>query len=112
MRLCHLQDLPDGSSRGFDPTGSGRDTVLLVRQGAQVFAYRDACPHVQAAAMAWRKDRYLNAAGTRIVCHAHGAEFDIATGVCTLGPALGLALTPVAVATQPDGTVCLMPHQR
>jgi nitrite reductase/ring-hydroxylating ferredoxin subunit len=29
--------------------------------------------------MAWRTDAYLNAAGNRIVCASHGAEFEIET---------------------------------
>ena len=43
------------------------------------------------------KDAYLNAARDRIVCAAHGAQFDIATGICTLGPCLGQRLQPVAL---------------
>jgi hypothetical protein len=31
MRLCHFDDLPDGDSRGFDPRGTGQDTLLVVR---------------------------------------------------------------------------------
>lgn len=45
MKLCHWKDLPDGQSRGFDPAGRGQDAVLVVRQGSQLFAYADACPH-------------------------------------------------------------------
>lgn len=47
--------------------------------------------------MAWRRDAYLNREATRIVCSGHGAEFDIASGVCMLGPCLGQSLTPVAL---------------
>jgi nitrite reductase/ring-hydroxylating ferredoxin subunit len=47
--------------------------------------------------MAWRKDEYLNAARDRIVCAAHGAQFDIATGICTLGPCLGQRLQAVGL---------------
>jgi nitrite reductase/ring-hydroxylating ferredoxin subunit len=50
--------------------------------------------------MAWRKDEYLNAARDRIVCAAHGAQFDIATGVCTLGPCLGQRLEPVVLCVR------------
>lgn len=96
-RLCSLHELPDGGSRGFDPHAVGRDTVLVVRDGCRVYAYVDACPHHPGAPMAWRKDAYLNGDGTRIVCHGHGAQFDIATGVCVLGPCLGQALTPLSL---------------
>lgn len=108
--LCRLDELADGASRGFDPWGDGQDTVLVVRRGAVLHAWRDACPHHGGTPMAWRKDAYLDAARERIVCHAHGAQFDIATGECLLGPCLGQALTRVPLAIAPDGTVRLAPH--
>lgn len=106
--LCQLDELPDGQSRGFDPTGSGRDTLFIVRQGEQLHAWRNACPHVDGAPMAWRKDAYLNGARNRIVCYAHGAQFDIVSGQCLLGPCLGQHLTPVAVSVSPAGEVQLL----
>lgn len=59
--------------------------------------------------MAWRKDAYLNRDGTRIVCHAHGAQFDPVTGVCLLGPCLGQALSAVRLHIDEAGTVFLEP---
>jgi nitrite reductase/ring-hydroxylating ferredoxin subunit len=99
--LCRLDELPDGDSRGFDPLHEGQDSVLLVRRGEVVHAWRDACPHHGGTPMAWRKDAYLNADRTRIVCAAHGAQFDIETGVCTLGPCLGQGLQPVELVDTP-----------
>jgi nitrite reductase/ring-hydroxylating ferredoxin subunit len=93
--LCRLGELPDGDSRGFDPRRTGQDTVFVVRQGDLVQGWRDACPHYGDTPLAWRKDAYLNAARDRIVCAAHGAQFDIATGICTLGPCLGQRLQRV-----------------
>jgi nitrite reductase/ring-hydroxylating ferredoxin subunit len=55
--------------------------------------------------MAWRKNAYLNAAHTHIVCSGHGAQFEIATGLCTLGPCFGESLTAVPVAVRPDGVI-------
>ena len=104
VRLCALADLPDGGARGFDPGRGGQDTLLLVRQGERVFAYADACPH-HGTPMAWRKDAYLNAAGDRIVCAAHGALFEVDSGRCTLGPCLGDVLTPVRLNIHPNGEV-------
>ena len=106
--LCHLDELPDGDSRGFDPFKEGQDTVLVVRQGHRLHAYRDACPHHGGTPMAWRKHAYLNGDRSRIVCHAHGAQFDIATGVCTLGPCLGQALAAVPVVLTGDGEIHLI----
>jgi nitrite reductase/ring-hydroxylating ferredoxin subunit len=101
--LCRLDDLPDGGSRGFDPAGTGQDTVLVVRRGDAVHGWRDACPHHGGTPLAWRKDAYLNAARDRIVCAAHGAQFDIGTGICTLGPCLGQRLQPVELDVRDNG---------
>lgn len=106
-RVGRAADLPDGSARGYDPTGAGRDTVFVVRHRGRLRAWRDACPHVDGAPMAWRKDAYLNHDGSRIVCHAHGAQFDIDTGRCRLGPCLGQGLTPVELIETPQGDIVL-----
>jgi nitrite reductase/ring-hydroxylating ferredoxin subunit len=103
--LCRLDALPDGESRGFDPAGAGRDTVIVVRQGQRLHGWRNACPHVAGAPMAWRKHAYLNAERSRIVCHAHGAQFEIDTGLCTLGPCVGERLSAVPLTLNPAGEV-------
>ena len=95
LRLCRLDELADGRSKGFDPLGEGRDTMFVVRRENEVFGYRNACPHYDFARMAWRKDEYLNADHTRIQCGAHGALFRIEDGLCVIGPCVGEALTPV-----------------
>jgi nitrite reductase/ring-hydroxylating ferredoxin subunit len=106
VTVCRLDDLQDGQSRGFDPWESGCDTVFLVRRGDVLRAWRDRCPHDGVSRLPWRRHAYLNAARDRIVCFAHGAQFEIDSGVCTLGPCLGRSLTPMAVAVI-DGLVSI-----
>lgn len=93
--LCHLDGLAEGTARGFDTEGRGKPSMFVVRRGGDVFAYVDSCPH-HGTPMAWRRDAYLNAAGDRIVCAAHGAQFEVETGLCVLGPCLGDRLNPVS----------------
>ena len=107
VRLAHVDDFSDPGARGFDPGEARRDTIFVVRRGASLRAYRDACPHFGDTPMAWRKDAYLNGDGTRIVCHAHGAQFDIASGECLLGPCLGQRLTPVEIEVTTSGDIML-----
>lgn len=104
VRLCHPDELAEGSSRGFDPAGTGRDTMFVVRRDG-LHAYLNACPHWANTSMAWRKDAFLNADASRIVCAAHGALFDIATGLCSLGPCIGQSLTRVELLRLEDGSV-------
>ena len=104
--LCALDELPDGSARGFDPVGCGQDTLFAVRHGASAHVWADRCPH-HGTPMAWRKDEYLNAARDRIVCAAHGAQFEIDTGICVLGPCLGDRLKPIPFAVDLSGELVL-----
>lgn len=60
---------------------------------------------VPGSAMAWRRDAYLNRDASRIVCSGHGAEFEIESGRCTLGPCLGQALARVELEVDVDGSV-------
>lgn len=104
VELCHVHDVADGESLGLDPFGEGRDALFIVRRGHRVRVYRNACPH-QGSTLPWRKNEFLKGDGTKIVCHAHGAEFDIASGRCTLGPALGLSLDAVEIEIGRDGMI-------
>jgi nitrite reductase/ring-hydroxylating ferredoxin subunit len=105
--LCHQDELEERASRGFDPWNEGRDTILLVRHGGEIYGWRDACPHHGGTPMAWRKDAYLNYDRNRIVCAAHGAQFDIASGSCVLGPCLGQSLQAVKLLVTPTREVYL-----
>ena len=93
--LARIDEIEDRHSRGFDPLGEGRDTMFIVRQGTRLHGWRNLCPHYENARMAWKKDEFLNADRSRIVCGAHGALFEIDSGECVLGPCLGRSLTPV-----------------
>nr|WP_240788705.1 Rieske 2Fe-2S domain-containing protein [Ramlibacter henchirensis] len=103
--LCSADDLPDGSARGFEPAAVSGHRMFVVRRGDRVEGWLDSCPHVPGAPLAWRKDAYLSADRQSIVCYGHGAVFNIDTGVCTSGPCLGQALTPVPVERDPRGAL-------
>ena len=105
--LCKLTDIPDGGSVGVLPNRRGRDQIVLVRQGQHVYGYVNNCPHYDRAPLGWKKGEFLSGDKRHIMCAAHGALFDIQTGVCELGPCLGqsLASVPLDVA---DGAVRLV----
>ncbi|MFG6138053.1 Rieske (2Fe-2S) protein [Halomonas sp. B23F22_10] len=105
--LATLDVIPIGESRGFDPQGQGRDSLFVVRTGqASVVAYRNACPHVAGARMAWKKDRFLSSDGRHITCFAHGALFRLEDGLCVAGPCPGRRLEMVEIAIR-DGALYL-----
>lgn len=110
MKVCRLNEMPEGDARGFAVAGFARK-VVVVRKDDRLFAYLDSCPHYEGGTpMAWRANRYLNGEGTHLACHSHGALFDIETGECVLGPCLGQRLTKVPVRISPAGDVEVMPE--
>jgi len=105
--LCRLDELPDGTSRGFPPASGGFAGLFAVRQGDAVHVYVNSCPHL-GLPLDWMPDRFLSADGSRIVCATHGAEFRIADGACLQGPCRGDRLEPV-MAQVNDG-ILLVPE--
>jgi len=94
--LCALAELPDGGARGFLPDAHREDQLFVVRRGAAVYVYLNTCPH-NWRPLDWAKDRFLACQGGDIVCFAHGAHFDVASGECTAGVCQGDYLIPVPV---------------
>ena len=105
--LCRLDEIVDGTARGFAIAGALRDTMFVVRRGDCVRGWLNACPHVDGAPLAWRKDAYLSADGQMIVCYGHGAVFDPTTGVCTSGPCVGQRLSPVPLDRDGEGMLSI-----
>lgn len=104
--LCNLEHLQTGSARGFDPFGSGRDTVLALLVGGRPTVYRNDCPHLNVP-MQYRKDRFMSPDGEYIICFAHGARFLPESGLCVDGPCLGQSLTMLPCTVDETGRVWL-----
>jgi nitrite reductase/ring-hydroxylating ferredoxin subunit len=101
QRLCALGDIPDGEARGFLPSARREDRVFLVRRGVAVHGWLNSCPH-NWRPLDWAKDKFLACPGGDIVCFAHGAHFDVSSGVCTSGVCEGEKLIPVPVSVVAD----------
>jgi nitrite reductase/ring-hydroxylating ferredoxin subunit len=99
--LCHIDEIEDRGSRGFDPPPGGLTGLLAVRHGDLVRVYVNSCPHL-GLPLDWAPHRFLSADGRRIVCATHGAEFRPDDGVCVAGPCLGERLQQVMIQTK-DG---------
>jgi nitrite reductase/ring-hydroxylating ferredoxin subunit len=101
--LCRLDDLPDGTARGFGPPAGGFTGLFAVRRGDEVRVYVNSCPHI-GVPLDWAPDRFLTNDGSRIICATHGAEFEIGTGLCVRGPCLGDRLDAVMIDIK-DGVI-------
>lgn len=92
--VCELRDIADGEAKGVCKDENGDCTVFIVRQRDHLFAYRNSCPHAHRP-MEYRRDKFLSADGSAIMCFAHAARFEIETGLCVAGPCVGERLTRV-----------------
>ena len=101
--LCALDAIADGAARGFHPNARREDRLFAVRRGQQVHVYLNSCPH-NWRPLDWAQDQFLATIGGDIVCFAHGAHFDVASGVCSAGVCLGEQLIRVP-ARVVDGRV-------
>jgi len=109
--LCRSEEIAEGQARAFPPHEGSRDKLILVRRRGALYAYWDACPHYGDTPMAWRANEYLNADRNRLVCASHGAEFEIETGRCVLGAALGKSLRAALIEIDAAGEVRLSQHE-
>ena len=80
-------------------TAAGAFPLLLVRLGDQVMGYVNMCPH-QGLPLTYRSPRLLSKDGTKLMCSAHGAMFDAATGTGLAGEGLGCALMLAPLAEE------------
>lgn len=96
-RLCAIDAIPDGGSRGFHCALDAVPTDLFaVRQGARVYVYLNSCPHT-GGPLDWVPDRFLDIDGRWIQCATHAALFRIESGLCVAGPCAGDRLSALRV---------------
>ncbi|MGE0734893.1 MAG: Rieske (2Fe-2S) protein [Alphaproteobacteria bacterium] len=103
-KLCRFDDLADLSGRSFvlsDESGGHR--IVVVRHGARVFGYINACPHI-GTALDMISDDFVDADAKLLMCALHGARFRIEDGVCVAGPCVGDALRSFPIVVR-DGNV-------
>jgi nitrite reductase/ring-hydroxylating ferredoxin subunit len=76
--------------------GAARFSLILVRQGGQVFAWENRCPHARFP-MERLDGSVILQDGRFLVCAAHGASFRCDTGKSVGGPGDGAGLTAVPI---------------
>ena len=103
--LCQDHELSEGQARGFLPDEDGNDRLFIVRHRGVLNAWRNACPHVDGAPMAWKRNAYLSPDGTQVMCHAHGARFEPDSGLCVHGPCQGQSLQRVNIGVDANGQI-------
>ena len=100
--LCRLDETPDmGAHEVLVGEDRGQVSVILLRQGEAVTAFRNRCPHFQIPLNA-RPDSFLIAGEGLVMCGFHSAVFRFSDGVCVDGPCKGARLQPIPVRRDGD----------
>jgi len=100
VEVCALADIEDPGSKGFViDQGDWPLHGFLVRKNDEVFAYLNVCPHA-GRMLNWGPDRFLTKDRSLIMCAAHGANFEISTGLCVAGPCEGDALSKLETSVE------------
>jgi nitrite reductase/ring-hydroxylating ferredoxin subunit len=95
--LCRLDDLPEGTTKGFAvERANGRTQIFLVNWDGVVHGYVNSCPHI-GTPLDWLPDRFLSPDDDWILCATHGALFRPDDGYCVFGPCLGESLERVEI---------------
>lgn len=89
--ICDVSDLEDPGARGYE---LGEQAILIVRQGDQVRAFINACPH-RGIRLEWQPDQFLDYEKQYIQCSTHGALFTLDEGKCIVGPCNGKSLQAI-----------------
>ncbi|HXS73533.1 MAG TPA: Rieske 2Fe-2S domain-containing protein [Rhodanobacteraceae bacterium] len=97
--LCRVEDIPDGGVLGLDPADPNGEPLVLARNGNDVRAWLNTCPHT-GRRMDYAPNLFLFKNG-QLTCAVHGATFALAqNGLCVLGPCRGDSLTSVALLVE------------
>ncbi|WP_063828197.1 Rieske (2Fe-2S) protein [Bradyrhizobium sp. ORS 285] len=109
--ICATYEVDDGTARGFvlqrrEADGSAKPwPILVTRKGNNFYGFENACPH-QGARLDKIPGEFMDEEGNFLVCGQHGAQFDLDTGQCFIGPCQGKALLPITLVID-DGDICL-----
>lgn len=98
--ICDLDGV-DAVATLVIETDKGAFPLLLAKDGTELRAYVNACPH-QYLPLDYRSTQIVSADGRMLLCTAHGARFDIGNGAVIGGAECGLDAVPVSII---DGAV-------
>lgn len=106
---CPLAELAPGRTAKFQlRCGSRVLEGFVVNHDGDVHAYLNRCPHVGTPLDLWPNE-FFTEDGRALICSTHGAVYEPTTGLCTAGPCVGDALTPLPLHREGDSIVVTCP---
>ncbi|CAB3778345.1 hypothetical protein LMG28614_00596 [Paraburkholderia ultramafica] len=106
MQLCRLTDVPDGGARVID-VSPGDAPIVVVRRGAQVWAYANRCPHFSVP-LDFEPGEISCYRAQVLMCAHHSALFRFEDGHCIEGPCAGASLDAMKVDVDANAWIVLI----
>jgi len=95
--ICLLNDIEDGSAKEFSySSGNDIHNIFIQRRGKEIFGYVNICPHA-GTPLNMDEGHFMEKTGRYLMCHTHGALFQLDDGLCVAGPCNGAHLQPVSL---------------
>lgn len=91
ISLCHIDDIADNQSKGFEIEGRH---IFAVKKFDKLHVYLNSCPHL-GIQLEMVPDQFLDHSHSLIMCSMHGALFRIEDGLCISGPCLEQSLKAI-----------------
>jgi nitrite reductase/ring-hydroxylating ferredoxin subunit len=89
--LIPIADIENNRPTAFNTLIDNKNIdLIIVRDSSQFHVYVNQCPH-QGRRLDYAPGQFLSKSNT-IICAAHGATFDLASGLCVQGPCRGESL--------------------
>jgi nitrite reductase/ring-hydroxylating ferredoxin subunit len=106
MQLCRLTDVPDGGARVIDVSPADAP-IVVVRRGAQVWAYANRCPHFSVP-LDFEPGEISCYRAQVLMCAHHSALFRFEDGHCIEGPCAGASLDAMKVDVDANAWIVLI----
>lgn len=91
IKLCSINDISEGASKGFQIDGKH---LFAVNKHGKLYVYANHCPHL-GIQLEFMPDQFLDMEGSLIQCAMHGALFRIDDGYCVSGPCVDQSLQAI-----------------
>jgi len=108
VRLANLSDLPDSGIHEVT-FGEGKEVfrLILMRDGDQVQAYLNRCPHF-GVPLNSASNNILILPDRQFICAIHCAVFRMTDGQCIDGPVKGQHLTRIEIELEDGGEITVL----
>jgi nitrite reductase/ring-hydroxylating ferredoxin subunit len=105
--LCSIEDIEGGSAKELSfRAGTNIYDIFIQRQGNDVFAYVNCCPHT-GMPLNMEQGQFMEKSGRYLMCHSHGALFQLSDGLCVAGPCNGASLQSVDIQIENGKIIAL-----